>query len=252
MLGKRVCAQVEARGIPVVGFGHSRDIANGTHVVDALAQAQPKDVVINCAGLIPLRGSPAIDEIATNALGPHVIGAVCRAKNLRMVQVSTDCVFNGNKSGVKGRLKTPDAVDLYGRTKAIGEVGDLIIRTSFVGPEHGLWQEVFAATGPLYGYTDWLWSGSTVWDVAASVVDVALSNKRGIVHLATKEPISKFAVVSILNRMADTRPPVKVVSVGGDQTGWNDRSMKPNVVLRPFEEAMLGWYQRDRSDPCWT
>ena len=85
-------------------------------MIEALSNIQP-DVVINCIGLIkqnPLVENPLL-AISINSLFPHRVALICRAMGIRMIHVSTDCVFNGEKGKYK-ESDTSDATDLYGRT----------------------------------------------------------------------------------------------------------------------------------------
>lgn len=55
----------------------------------------------------------------------------------KLIHVSTDCVFSGKK-GNYNESDFRDADDIYGRSKALGEIindKDLTIRTSIIGPE---------------------------------------------------------------------------------------------------------------------
>ena len=70
---------------------------------------------------------------------PHQLAQICREKNIRLIHMSTDCVFSGNK-GIYTENDPSDADDLYGKTKFLGEVdypGCLTIRTSIIGRETG-------------------------------------------------------------------------------------------------------------------
>ena len=82
-----------------------------------------------------------------------------RRRNARLIHVSTDCVFSGRRGGYT-EDDAPDPVDLYGRTKLLGEVidgGALTIRTSIIGHElatrHGLVDWFLAQTGTATGFT---------------------------------------------------------------------------------------------------
>lgn len=109
------------------------------------AQVRP-EVVINCIGVVKqLAGAddPLI-AIPINALLPHRLAAQCRRAGARLVHISTDCVFSGER-GAYTESDRPDALDLYGRSKLLGEVQAehvVTLRTSIVGHElasaHGL------------------------------------------------------------------------------------------------------------------
>ena len=87
-----------------------------------LDRIQP-NVVINCIGIIKQRDEAkhAIPSIQVNSLFPHKLSKLCNERNIRLLQISTDCVF----SGLKGQYREtdiPDPVDLYGRTKLLGDL----------------------------------------------------------------------------------------------------------------------------------
>ncbi len=122
MFGGRIIGGVEA--------------TNTDRVVDAFARCSPH-AVINCIGIVKqleLSRDP-LTSISLNSLFPHRLAGLCRACGARMVHVSTDCVFSGSK-GNYAEDDIPDAEDLYGRTKLLGEAtgpGCLTLRTSIIG-----------------------------------------------------------------------------------------------------------------------
>jgi dTDP-4-dehydrorhamnose reductase len=197
------------------------------------------DVVVNCAGLIPER-KPAADEmVLVNAYAPHVIAQACAEIGARLIHVSTDCVFYPDGRRWRFPNEEPDATDLYGRTKALGEQGVATsVRTSFVTPGHGLWRwyAEMAAGGALAipGWANAMWSGSTVWAVAEGLVRIAEGPFREpVVHLATAEPISKAAVLMHLRKHLGASTAVEVV-----QEPHINRALMPTVELEAFREAL--------------
>jgi dTDP-4-dehydrorhamnose reductase len=97
------------------------------------------NVVINCIGLTKHRdeGNQPISAITVNALFPHLLAGLCDKHNTRLIHISTDCVFSGRK-GCYTELDTPDASDVYGRSKILGELNyphTITLRTSTIG--HG-------------------------------------------------------------------------------------------------------------------
>jgi dTDP-4-dehydrorhamnose reductase len=112
------------------------DVLDFETVVRAFTQVEP-DVVINCIGIIKQidEAKDPIMSINLNSLFPHRLAELCAETKTRMFHLSTDCVFSGRK-GYYTEDDFPDAEDLYGRTKLLGEVnreGCLTIRTSIFG-----------------------------------------------------------------------------------------------------------------------
>ena len=64
----------------------------------AIDKANP-EVIINCVGIVkqlPAAQDP-LQSIAINALFPHQLAQICRQKSIRLIHMSTDCVFSGRR-----------------------------------------------------------------------------------------------------------------------------------------------------------
>jgi len=246
MLGRAVADEATNAGHAVSRIGHdSFDIADGHPWSRGTV-----DVAINCAGMRPGTGEWGSEMIRTNALGPHRLAEDLGLVGIKLIHVSTDCVFNGSRSDWSGGYeveRAADAIDLYGRSKSAGELigveGCRTIRTSFIGPNHGLlgWllTEARKGTPEVRGYWASLWGGSTVWEVARGIVKeaewfakdhAARHVINGIVHLATEEPQRKYDVVAALVDALDL--PLRVRAVPEPKI---NRALEPTEgrVLRP-------------------
>ncbi len=116
------------------------DIADFDRLIDLFAVERP-DVVINCVGVIKqlAAAKDPLVSIAINSLFPHRLARLASTSNARLIQISTDCVFTGRRGNYR-ESDSPDAEDLYGRTKLLGEVdypNSITLRTSIVGHEIG-------------------------------------------------------------------------------------------------------------------
>ena len=80
-------------------------------------------VVLNCIGIIKQSkaASDPLPSIAINSLLPHQLAQIAAARGARLIHFSTDCVFSGRR-GNYVEDDEPDPVDLYGRSKLLGEV----------------------------------------------------------------------------------------------------------------------------------
>ena len=98
------------------------DLADENSIPFILAAVNP-EVVINCAGLTKHKREADKLEIAMpiNATMPHQFASACNDRNIRFIHISSDCVFSGAKGGYV-ESDAPDALDIYGRSKAMGEV----------------------------------------------------------------------------------------------------------------------------------
>ena len=182
------------------------DANNFDTIVRAIASIHP-DIVINCIGIIKQlwQASDPLSAITVNSQLPHRISLLCSATKVKLIHISTDCVFSG-KRGCYKEHDTPDADDLYGRTKLLGEVSYphcLTLRTSIIGHEkkgfHGLVEWFLKQKEPIRGYTKAIFSGFPTIELATILSDFVLSNPslQGVYHVSS-EPISKYDLLSMI------------------------------------------------------
>ena len=245
MLGKAVSEELAKRGNEVVSVTHQdcsiNDAAKISEFIDRNC-----DVVFNCAGLHKAREIKPTDKemLLTNGLGPQTLQHVVSEFGVRLVHVSTDCVFTG-KEGPYTVDSIPDARDGYGLSKSIGEYIALfpntaVVRTSFIGKEHGLLHWLLTESkAEVEGWTKAYWSGSTVYAVARGLVDIADSTASGIIHLTTQKPISKYQALLELSYAFGLSTKIKPVS-----KPRINRELIPTVILEPLNEAILELKER--------
>jgi dTDP-4-dehydrorhamnose reductase len=177
-------------------------------LIAAFTQSHPQ-VVVNCVGLVKQLASAEdpLEAIPINGLLPHRLAKLCELTSARLVQISTDCVFSGDQ-GNYSESDLPDAQDLYGRSKLIGEVSyrhAITLRTSIIGHELGRAQGLvgwfLSQQGPIKGYTEAIFSGLPTCELARVVRDFVIPNTdlHSLYHVAA-EPISKHDLLHIVNR----------------------------------------------------
>jgi dTDP-4-dehydrorhamnose reductase len=184
------------------------DAADFDAVARLIAKIEP-DVVVNCIGVVKQLAAAhdPIASITLNSLVPHVVARACGEAGATMIHISTDCVFAGTR-GHYTEDDVPDAADLYGRSKLLGEVTGgraLTIRTSIIGRElrtsNGL-VEWFLSNrgGSVRGFTNAIFSGVTTATLARILADVIEQNRGidGLYHVAGA-PISKYDLLMMLN-----------------------------------------------------
>lgn len=175
-------------------------------VVRALEEIRP-DVVVNCVGVVkqlPSAMDPIV-SIAVNALFPHLLARACGETGIRMIHIGTDCVFSGGKGNYL-ESDLPDATDLYGRTKLLGEVDSprcVTLRTSIIGHElsgrHGLLEWFLAQEGSVRGFARAVFSGLPTAELAGIVAERVIPDKglTGLYHLSS-EPVSKYELLCLV------------------------------------------------------
>jgi dTDP-4-dehydrorhamnose reductase len=176
-------------------------------VVRAFATVRP-DVVVNCIGVVKQRGAAKdpITSLGVNSLFPHRVAALSAAAGARLIHISTDCVFSGSKGRYR-ETDPPDATDLYGRSKQLGEVeapGCITLRTSMIGRElatsQGLVEWFLTQGGHAPGYTRAIFSGLTTAELSRVLLRVIDHHRdlTGLYHVAA-QAISKYDLLRLLN-----------------------------------------------------
>jgi len=130
---------------------------------------------------------------------------MCEAAEIRLIHISTDCVFSGAK-GNYTENDTSDATDLYGRTKFLGEVDyphAVTLRTSIIGRELksrlGLIEWFLAQEGEISGFRKAIYSGFTTDELARIIRDYVIpdSSITGLNHVSS-DPISKYDLLHMV------------------------------------------------------
>jgi dTDP-4-dehydrorhamnose reductase len=221
------------------------DVRRLADVVDAVAASRP-EAVVNAAGIVKQRAvaREAIPSLEVNALFPHRLAQVCAAAGARLVHVSTDCVFSGAR-GRYAESDVPDASDLYGRTKLLGEPAGphcLTLRTSIVGLEltrkAGLVEWFLAQRGRVRGYRRAIFSGLTTTELARAVEHflVRQPDLGGLWHLASS-PIDKFSLLDGLSRRLVRTD----VEIAPDEDFTCDRSLDASALAERTGYRVPSW-----------
>ena len=114
------------------------DVENEEEFFNTVKAHKP-DVIINCIGVIKQlkHADEPLKVLPINSIFPHKLHYFCNQEDIRLIHISTDCVFSGKKGNYL-ETEISDAQDLYGKSKYIGELhgrNSLTIRTSIIGHE---------------------------------------------------------------------------------------------------------------------
>ncbi|EQB04742.1 dTDP-4-dehydrorhamnose reductase family protein [Sphingobium baderi] len=215
---------------------------------DALAvvfdDVQPT-VVINCIGIIKQHSAAKdpLTALTINAVLPHRLAQLCKARGARLVHMSTDCVFSGKRGGYR-EGDFPDADDLYGRTKYLGETHyphTVTLRTSIVGHELGsaysLIDWFLSQQGSVKGYGKAIFSGLPTIEVARVIRDLVYNNPTltGVYHLSA-DPISKQDLLCLVAQAYD-----KDIEIVPDMTVNIDRSLDSERFRQETGYVPVNW-----------
>ena len=220
--------------------------------LDSLLVDVDPAAVINCIGVIKQREAAhdAITSITINALFPHQLVEVCAARGIRVIHFSTDCVFSGER-GDYTEDDTSDALDLYGRTKYLGEVSDpgsLTIRSSIIGRElanfRSLLEWFLRQRGEVRGFTRAIYTGLTTVEMARSVDRVLVDHPdlEGLYQVAS-EKISKYNLLEMVGQHFGLQALVKLwpdETFACDRSLRGDRFVAATGIKVPAWEDMIG------------
>ena len=192
------------------------------------------DILINCIGIIkqlPSAKDP-IPSITINALFPHQLAQLCQKDQTKLIHISTDCVFSGLK-GNYTEQDNPDPVDLYGRTKLLGEVtynNCLTLRTSIIGRElnsqNSLLEWFLSQQGKtVKGYDRAIYTGLTTPVLAQIIEKIILEHPTltGLWHVSSN-PITKYQLLNIINQTFNLG-----ITIEKDETFICDRSLNSEL-----------------------
>ncbi len=185
--------------------------------------------------------------VAVNTHFPHELAKLCKNNNIKLIHLSTDCVF----SGIKGNYNESDPTDcndLYGKSKAGGEVTNnqnvLTIRKSTIGFEihqnHGLLEWFLSQKGDIHGYKNAIFSGVTTLELSRIIENIFLKYRDiyGLWHVSG-EPINKYDLLLKIKKFFKM-PDVNIII---DHNIVYDRTLDGNKFLKHTNYIVPDWNQ---------
>jgi dTDP-4-dehydrorhamnose reductase len=206
--------------------------------LEGILHARRPEFVINCVGLLVKASQERLDRaILINSFLPHFLSRLGRANGFKLIHISTDCVFSGDRGGY-AEDDFRDGDTPYARTKALGEVindVDLTLRTSIIGPEliingTGLLHWFLTQKGVIKGYSKALWSGVTTLELAKVVDQCIRHGVSGLVNLAMNRKISKYDLLIACQKIWDHGQ----IRVLPDDSHASDKSLVSSRTDLPF------------------
>jgi dTDP-4-dehydrorhamnose reductase len=180
------------------------------------------DYIINCIGITKPFSKDDDPEgvkraIRINADFPWKLSSYAKKHKIKIIQIGTDCVYSG-KRGKYTENDPHDPLDVYGKTKSLGEVFDgsmLIIRCSIIGPEFKKetsflleWFLNQPNEGTIGGFEHHIWNGVTTLQFAQLCEQIILSDlynqliqKSFIYHYVPNNTVNKYQLMHIFNEI---------------------------------------------------
>ena len=234
------------------------DIEDIRSVKEIARQINPQ-VIINAVGLIKQlpTSKNVVKTLLINSVFPHQLAEIASENQARLITLSTDCVFNGEK-GNYGENDFPDAFDLYGKSKHLGEVSAencLTLRTSIIGRElnsaHSLVEWFLSNRGKkVKGYVNAIYTGFPTI-VLAEIIANLIENYpdlNGLYHVSSN-PINKFDLLKLINKAYNAEieiEPEEDFKIDrsldstkfSEATGFNPKSWEQMINLMVNDDAL--------------
>ncbi|KPL58836.1 dTDP-4-dehydrorhamnose reductase family protein [Rossellomorea vietnamensis] len=185
--------------------GIQLDVRDLERVKIVLLETKP-DIVINATGLLNENAATHVMEsIQVNSLLPHALIEMLSGFNGKLIHISTDCVFSGEK-GKYTEQDIKDGTNIYSKSKSLGEVEadpHLTVRTSIIGPELkkngiGLLHWFLQQKGRIEGYQNVFWNGVTTLELAKAIESLISHKVSGLYHLSNDQKISKYDLLLLI------------------------------------------------------
>ena len=229
------------------------DVTNRDAVADVVHRVHP-EIIINCVGIL-IKGSREHPDnaILINAYFPHLLKRLSDEVGAKLIHISTDCVFSGKK-GNYTEDDFRDADDVYGRSKALGEIindKDLTIRTSIIGPElkengEGLFHWFMHQCGEINGFRTAIWGGVTTLELAKAI-DFSLDNGIvGLIHLSNGVGISKFDLLNLFKEIWGKDTVIKPYD-GNEVDKSIEKSLRLDYEVPSYRQMLVEQFEMMKS-----
>lgn len=256
MLGQDLMKVCERRGVEGTGF----DLPDVNIVTgDSLETIAPCDVVVNCAAYTDVNGAESDRDkaFAVNGAGVGRLASWCLERDVLLVQISSDYVFNGTKKTPYLETDPVAPVNAYGESKLAGEnevlqsgVRHLIVRTqSLFGKGGKNFVDAIAAQATAGGQSLQVVNDQTscptyTVHLAESILDLLDCGEQGIVHASAAGQCTWYEFAVVIAQRVNSQAHVEPVSSEG----------RAAVAARPaFSvldcERLRSWIGRDM--PSW-
>ena len=191
--------------------------ATNCSVEKLISDVQP-DWIINCIGVIKQKineNDPISIEntLRINQEFPHEIARAVAETKTRVIQIATDCVFNG-EIGNYSEESRHDALDLYGKSKSLGEIQAkefINLRVSIIGREIETnlsladWFLSQDDGAKVNGFQNHMWNGITTIAFSRIAAGIVRSRQQifGTMNIVPNDQISKFELLQLLGKYFD-------------------------------------------------
>jgi dTDP-4-dehydrorhamnose reductase len=268
-VGQRLCDVLAAQGHAIIGSVHKTpDIADLQPVLDYVRDAAPA-LVVHLAALtdVDYCAREPDEALRVNGIGTQHVALACQALGIPLCYVSTNEVFDGERSAPYLEYDAPRPLNPYGYSKWVGEqaVRDLvpryyIVRTSWLLAHGGanFAQKIISrarAGAPLSVVTDEIASPTYVEDLVPALAALIVTARYGIYHLVNEGAASRYELarhildccgladvpitpIRLADFVRDSRPPACSIL-------RNFNAAHIGIRLRPWQDAIAAFVARE-------
>ena len=220
------------------------DVTNKTTFEKVVTELKP-DFIVNCIGILIHGSSNVENAIYLNAYLPHQLKKISKNIGAKLIHISTDCVFSGDKGGyIESDVK--DGKGVYSQTKILGEIEDdanLTLRTSIIGPElkdngEGIFHWFMGQSGDISGFTKAIWSGVTTIELAKAVKWSIDNDITGLYHVTNNTSINKHELLKLFQKHTKKDVNIKPVDGNNVDKSFVDTRLLMNYQIPSYDEMI--------------
>ena len=222
------------------------DARDESDLVEQITNIRPQ-YIINCIGIL-IGGSNENPENAVflNAYMPHRLARLADEIDAKLIHISTDCVFSGDKKSPYIETDEKDGRGVYAKSKGLGEVvtnRHLTLRTSVVGPElkadgEELFHWFMNQQGDISGFTKAIWSGVTTIELAKAVQWSIDNDITGLYHVTNNTSISKCDLLKLFQKHTKKDINIKLVKENNVDKSFIDTRLLMNYQIPSYNEMI--------------
>lgn len=252
---------LEAAGFEVVAPNKTQlDITQAGHVAGILATLRPR-AVFNCAAFtkVDLCESDPLARAVNDEAVAHLAES-CRKVAAKLVHVSTDFVFDGQKREPYREEDEPRPLSAYGSTKRAGELralsapGSLVVRSSWLFGNRGqnfieaMLKQAESGSRTVRVVTDQIGRPTATADLAEALVQLFRIEAEGIVHFANAGEVTWNEFAREIFRLSD-HSDLEVAAITSDELNRPARRPAYSVLSTEKYENLAGRKPRDFREP---
>jgi len=218
---------------------------NFSHIQKLIKKIKP-NIIINTIGVIKHRKeiNNFYRTIYINSIFPHRLAQVIINTKIKLIHLSTDCVFSGQK-GNYSETDIPDSDDLYGISKSLGEIkykNCLTIRTSFIGFENknknGFLEWILNNKNKtINGFSKAFYNGLTTLEISKKILKIINLGLpiNGLFHLSSQK-ISKYDLILLIIKKFNLKK-----ELIKDNSFYCDRTLNSELIKKKLKLTVPGW-----------